>query len=154
MSDVDTEQTNDTLATTFSVGAVLAYQQSRGFRFSGADATGSEQQAAADLRSGPWGRLRGDDDQTVDVIANLEDNDDPPYHREQYPGSRESLPAPNTVYYGRLTQLVYGGTNTATAVPQFEAPLGLIRLEVDAEADLDQLSGLHVHFDTEMMGAC
>lgn len=154
MSDVDTEQTNDTLSTTFSVGAILAYQQSRGFRFSGADVTGSEQQAAADLRSGPWGRLRGDDNQRVQVIGNLEDNDDPPYHREQYPGSRESLSAPNTVYYGRLTQLVHGGTNTATAVPQFEAPLGLIRIEADAESADPGVQGLHVHFDTEIMGAC
>ncbi len=157
MSDVDTEGTNDAgdiLETTYSVGAILAYQQSRGFPFAGADATGGEQQAAADLRKGPWGLLRGDDDQTVQVIANLGQNDQPPYSLEQYPGSRENLSAPSTVFYGRLTALTHAGTSQSTAIPQFEAPLGLIRIEADAEGDLNQLAGLHIHFDTEIMGAC
>ncbi len=120
MSNSTTVSSDDTIDSTYSVGAILAYQQSRGFPFEGADATGGEQQAPGELRSGPWGLIRGDDDQTYDVITDLADNDGPPYDREEYPGTRQNLPAGVTVYYGGLAQL--GGssqTTASTSIPQF-----------------------------------
>lgn len=98
--------------------------------------------------------LRGDgDSQAIATIANMDaDNDDPPYSATIMPGTRANLPGPTTIFYGRLAELSYHGTSLATAIPQFEAPLGLIRLEVDAESDTGPVPGIHVHFDTEIMG--
>ncbi len=99
--------------------------------------------------------LRGDDDQSKKQSENLStDNDDPPYSATIMPGTRANMPAPLTTFYGRLAQL--GGNNTSTnvstGIPQFEAPLGLIRVEIDAESSTASHGGIHFHFDTEIMG--
>ncbi len=138
----------------FSVGAILAYSQSRGNAHTNLDAAGLDQQGLTSLRSGPWGALRGDDTQRTAVLDQLStDNDDPPYDPAVYPGTRANLPAPVSVYYGGLAQL--GGssqTTASTSIPQFEAPLGLIRVEIDAESSTASMGGVHFMFDTEIMG--
>jgi hypothetical protein len=153
MSDVSTESSDDTIDP-YSVGAVLAYQQSRGYPHDNQTVAGLAGQGSDILKLGPWGHLRGDDDQAKDTIVDLvADNDDAPYSPTLYPGSRQNMSAPTTVFYGRMSQQAVTSSNSGV-VPAFEAPLGLVRVEVDAESDLAEIGPIHIMFDTEIMGAC
>ncbi len=87
-----------------------------------------------------------------DIIEDhVDDNDAPPYDREEYPGTRQNMPAEVSVAEGRLAQKA--SPTASGRMPAFEAPLGLIRLEVDADADLDELV-VWASMDTEIIGAC
>ena len=71
------------------VGLIEAYGEARALPQ--VDATVSDGLQPLDVEKSPWVRLFGDDDQTADVINNLEgDNDGPPYSRAEYPGSAGS----------------------------------------------------------------
>ncbi len=138
-----------------SIGAILAYQQSRGLIPANADAASLEGQSYDNLRAGPWGSLLNlDNDQMSDIIEDhVDDNDAPPYDREEYPGTRQNMPNEMCVWDGRLSQKTTQGTTGAHTVRAFEAPLGLLRIEVDSTADLDDLV-VYATMDTEIIGAC
>ena len=133
------------------VGLIEAYSQSRALPQ--VDATVSDGLSPASVEDSPWVRLFGDDDQTADVINNLEgDNDSPPYSRAEYPGSAGCMANGKVVAFTRLQHLnATFGTGTSS-VPAFDAPLGLIRVEIDAESSTADMQGVHISFDYEILG--
>ena len=131
-----------------SIGLIQAYAESR--PVPQVDATASDDLSLIGSMESPWGRLFNDDDQSTDVYDDLlADNDSPPYHRTNYPGAGvagEGL----ALYYGRLPS-INQPDGTTGRVPTFDAPLGLIRFEVDAEESLTN-SAIHIEFDVEILG--
>lgn len=131
-----------------SVGLILAYAQSR------IKPHAPSPVEFADTEDSPWARLFGDDQQTKDVMEHLQDdNDFPPYDVNNYIGAT-SANAGNCIYTGRLQE---GNIPlVSTKVPTFVAPLGLIRIEIDANL-LHQSSGtpidkVHISFDATPIG--
>ncbi len=133
-----------------SVGLIEAYAQSRAYPQ--VDATVTDGLVPADIIESPWVRLFGDDDQTNDVITRLvADNDTPPYDRASYAGGNGSFEGGLNVFKSRLQNNGgYIGTGTSS-VPAFDAPLGLIRIELDAEQSMT-ISDLHISFEYEILG--
>jgi len=133
------------------VGLIEAYGESRALPQ--VDATVSDGLSPVSVENSPWVRLFGDDDQTVDVINNLEgDNDSPPYSRAEYPGSAGCMANGKVVHFSRL-QTINSTTGTATfSVPAFDAPLGLIRIEIDATTSTVSMDPVHISFDYEILG--
>ena len=133
------------------VGLIQAYAESRALPQ--ADATVAGDLHPADVEKSPWVRLFGDDDQTFEVIENLEgDNDSPPYDRVSYPGGSSNMANGKVVHFSRL-QTVNSTTGTAIfSIPSFDAPLGLIRVEIDAESSTASMQGVHIQFDYEILG--
>lgn len=132
-----------------SCGLVLAYQQSRGAAFTDQDQAGLDQQVDGDS---PWGSLFGGDPQTQQVLADLDaDNDAPPYPAD-YAGGIEHPE-------GTLVGVVfYGGGNNAVngpqTIPTFEAPMGLIKLDINRGASSADVATPWITMDTEIMGTC
>lgn len=138
-----------------SVGAILAYELSRGIPSANQDATDMDQQSAANLATGPWGVLFGNQDPALETITGLadNDNDDPPYDRDDMVGA-DNFGNPLTVFYGRLGQSSVASSQHLT-VPNFEAPLGLIRVQWGAIAnESEAFGGIHISMDVEIMGEC
>lgn len=139
----------DTPADGGSAGLVLAYQQSRGAAFTDQDVTGLDQQVDADS---PWAMLFGADDQSQQVLTALDvDNDGPPYPAD-YSGA---VMHPE----GRLVGISYmaGGNSSAfsTTMPfrTFEAPLGLIKLDLNRVSASADVSDVWITFDARILGA-
>ena len=136
-----------------SVGAILAYELSRGIPSANQDASDMDQQSAANLATGPWGVLFGNQDQPLETITTQadDDNDDPPYDRDDMVGA-DNFGNPLTIYYGRLGQSSNASAHNLM-VPNFEAPLGLIRIQWGAVADESTtFGGIHISMDVEIMG--
>lgn len=131
-----------------SVGLIQAYAESR--PFPQVNATGSDDVVNATAMVGPWGQLFNDDDQSTDTYDDLiTGNESPPYSRVSYPGGATAGEG-QSVFYGRLPS-INQPSGTTGRVPTFDAPLGLIRLEIDAEASMTN-SAVHVEFDVEILG--
>lgn len=144
---------DDSLSNTASLataGMIMAYQQSRGITYQETDQSGLNQQAAEPLRSGPFGSLTDTSDQQSDLVArHTSDNVSPPYDHDEYPGGPTELKEATTIWTGHIQQKQTGVANT---IPSFEAPLGLIRVEVDAGSEMSS-EEVEIHFDTEIMAA-
>ena len=96
----------------------------------------------------PWAALFGDDDQTTDVMGFLDtDNDAPPYPPATYIGAG-SDDGGFTVATGTVGK--ESGT-AITTVPAFNAPCGLIRLEID-DSDALETIAIHCSFDVQILG--
>ena len=130
-----------------SVGIIQAYQESR------VKLTAPLPLLPTTMDRSPWGRLFGDDDQTGDVFDRLEsDNDMPPYHADNYVGAT-SMPQGIQIAVGTLPNLNNDKGIGAVRVPTFEAPLGLIRLEIDDVNAFDaSTNGIEITFDVEILG--
>ena len=99
-----------------------------------------------------WARLFGDDDQTQDIIQDLQtSNDSPPYDIDDYVGG-ETFSAGSVVGFTRLQHLnATFGTGTSS-LPSFVAPCGLIRIEIDAETSTANMQPVHIQFDVDILG--
>jgi hypothetical protein len=134
-----------------SVGLIHAYQQSRGISQTNVDQTGLTQQGQNPLLRGPFGSLTATDDQQEDIVTeHITENDSPPYDVDEYSGGAVELRELTTVATGRISQKSQG--SLANRLPAFEAPLGLIRVEVDAGSAMSA-EEVEIHFDTEIIGA-
>lgn len=121
-----------------SVGLILAYQQSRGAQFTDQDIAGLDQQVDIDS---PWAQLFAGDTQMQEVLTDLDaDNDAPPYPAD-YAGGIEHPE-------GTMIDIRYleGGDSSnfkeTRPIPTFEAPLGLIKLDLNrgaASADVTNI---------------
>lgn len=102
------------------------------------------------FETSPWASLFGDDDQTTDILEDLDAlNDGPPY--------------PPSVYVGAGTD--DGGFAVITSTPMktsgaagglvggatFNAPCGLIRVEIDDDGSMTNET-VHISFDVEILG--
>ena len=133
-----------------SAGLIAAYQASRGVPNLDQDQTGNQQQTATNLRHGLFGSLVATDDQRQDIIiTHAGENDSPPYDYNEYPGGATELKELTTIATGRVPQKAQG---MQARIPAFEAPLGLIRVEVDAGSEING-EEVEIHFDTEIIGA-
>ena len=133
------------------VGLIQAYAESRALPQ--VDATVSDGLHPADVEKSPWVRLFGDDDQTFEVINNLEgDNDSPPYDRVAYPGGKDNIANGKVVGFTRLQSLNQSQGTGTFSIPAFDAPLGLIRVEIDGESSTANMQGVHIQFDFEILG--
>lgn len=133
-----------------SVGLIEAYAQSRAKPKD--DVTGTDGETPTNILTSPWSRLMDDSDQSSDVVTNLlADNDSPPYDRSNYAGGAGSFEGGINVFKSRL-QNNGGFIGTGNmSVPVFDAPLGLIRIELDAEESMT-ISDLHIGFEWEIIG--
>ena len=133
-----------------SAGLILSYQQSRGVVNLNQDSTGSVQQTNAALQRGPFGRIiTYGDDQIHDIIdSHTSENDNPPYDSDEYAYGGSELRELVTVSTGRIPQKAQGVVHR---LPAFEAPCGLVRVEVDAGSALSA-EEVEIHFDTEIIG--
>ncbi len=133
------------------VGLIQAYGESRALPQ--VDATVTDGLHPASVENSPWVRLFGDDNQTVDVINRLEgDNDTPPYDRANYPGGGSNMPTGKCVAFTRLQTLNQTFGTSLVSLPSFDAPLGLIRIEIDAETSTASMQPVHITFDYEILG--
>ena len=132
-----------------SIGAVLAYQQSRGAAFTGQDVSGLDQNIDIDS---PWAQLFAGDTQMQEVLTDLHgDNDGPPYPAD-YSGGIEH---PEGVLIGQ--GYIEGGDDfigRTQVIPAFEAPLGLVKLDINSIGGANDVSDLWMTMDTEIIGAC
>ena len=122
-----------------SVGLIKAYAESRNQVIEGpTQITGIE--------DSPWGKLFGDDDQTHDIVDNLQDNNDSaPYDMDDYCGSIAD--GGEVVVCTRLQE-----GNIPMVAPQprtFFAPCGLLRFEVDADQNEGTIGKTYITFDAE-----
>ena len=129
-----------------SIGAILAYQQSRGAAFTDQDLSGLDQNVDIDS---PWAQLFAGDTQMQQVLTDLDvDNDGPPYPAD-YAGGLV-LPEGNLVSEFSLNEADYVGHRVGT----FEAPLGLIKFDFNVGGVSTDVSNVRIHFDTEIIGSC
>lgn len=131
-----------------SVGIVRAYEESR------VKPTESDPVVPANIQLSPWGRLFGDDDQTNDVVDNLDDDNDlPPYGAHYYGADTVGAGGHLVAVSNRLQNANQASGSAVFGIPGFVAPLGLIRFEVD---DNDNMSvgtgGIEISFDVEILG--
>ena len=137
-----------------SIGAILAYQQSRGAAFTDQDLAGLDQNVDIDS---PWAQLFAGDTQMQQVLTDLDvDNDAPPYPAD-YAGAVEHpegvlVAAPQWLGGGNSTH-VSGGTGRGR-FGTFEAPLGLVKIDFNHEGDDVDVDGVYITFDTEIIGSC
>ena len=134
-----------------SVGLIQAYAESR--TYPKTNITTNDQDMFDAIELSPWARLFGDDDQTTEVIQNLQDlNDSPPYDPDTYIGGT-TFPQPSVVGFGRIQTLNNtNGTSVSSLCPTFIAPCGLIRIEIDAESSTADMQGVHISFDFDILG--
>jgi len=131
------------------VGIITAYGESRTYPQIDQTSTGDLVPTALD--TGPWARLFGDDDQTQDVISDLETkNDSPPYSRVHYIGGTD-FDDGTCVGYTRMQTLSQTSGTATFSVPSFTAPCGLIRIEIDGESDTSSMQPVHVQFDVDIL---
>lgn len=132
------------------VGLINAYGESR--TKPQASATLTDQTTDTSIELSPWARLFGDDDQTQDIINDLQtSNDSPPYDRDDYVGG-ETFSAGTVVGFTRLQHLnATFGTGTSS-LPSFVAPCGLIRIEIDGEQSTANMQPVHIQFDVDILG--
>ena len=133
-----------------SIGAILAYQQSRGAAFTDQDLAGLDQNIDIDS---PWAQLFAGDTQMQQVLTDLDvDNDGPPYPAD-YAGGIEH---PEGVLIAK-TYISGADSNARTGpsvrIPTFEAPMGLIKLDLTTVSD-DDVSSINLVYDTEIIGPC
>ena len=130
-----------------SIGAILAYQQSRGAAFTDQDLAGLDQNVDIDS---PWLQLFAGDTQNQEVLTDLDvDNDGPPYPAD-YAGGIEH-PEPTLISASGFIDY----SASPRAVPSFEAPLGLVKLDLNIGGDTDNDVGeVRILMDTEIVGAC
>lgn len=149
MEDGTTFNSNiETTGTLDSAGLILSYQASRGIPNTSQNLAGQSMQGTA-LYKGPFGSLTSTDDQQQDIInQHRAGNESPPYDYDEYPGGGGELKEMTTVWTGKIAQKQQ---TPGTAIPVFEAPLGLLRIEVDASSALSS-EDVEVHFDTEIIG--
>lgn len=133
------------------VGLIQAYGESRALPQ--VDSTVTDGVHPASVETSPWSQLFGDDDQTVDVINHLEgSNDTPPYDRANYPGGGSNMPSGKSVAFTRLQTLNHSLGTSLISLPSFDAPLGLIRIELDSETTNASFQPVHITFDYEILG--
>ena len=134
-----------------SVGLIQAYAESR--TYPKTNVTTHDQDMIDAIELSPWARLFGDDDQTTEVIQNLQDlNDSPPYDPDTYIGGT-TFPQPSVVGFGRIQTLNNtNGTSVSSLCPTFIAPCGLIRIEIDGETSTADMQGVHISFDFDILG--
>lgn len=131
------------------VGIITAYGESR--TYPQVDQTEDGDLVPADLKTSPWARLFGDDDQTQDTITDLETkNDSPPYSRTAYIGGTD-FDDGNCVAFTRLQSLNQTSGTGTFSVPSFTAPCGLVRIEIDGEADTSDMEPVHISFDVDIL---
>lgn len=132
------------------VGIIQAYADSR--TYPQASATADDELTPAALDTGPWARLFGDDDQTIDVISNLEGkNNSPPYSRTLYVGGSD-FDDGTCVGFTRIQSLGQTSGTGTFSIPSFSAPCGLIRIEWDAEEEAgDPQQPMHIQFDVDIL---
>jgi hypothetical protein len=129
-----------------SLGAILAYQQSRGAAFTDQDLSGLDQNVDIDS---PWAQLFAGDTQMQEVLTDLDvDNDGPPYPAD-YAGGL-NMPEGNMVQEFSLNDQEFTGHSLRT----FEAPLGLIKFDFNTVGYSNDTSNVRVVFDTEIIGSC
>ena len=132
-----------------SIGAIVAYELSRGGTRINSDASDLDQQSSVNLLGGPFGNMLSSSLQKSATVAELaeSDNDDPPYGMSMIGGDRT---APNClpIWYGRVGQ---ANNSSILKVPAFEAVAGLIRIELSGHGD-QPVNNIHVTFDVEIMG--
>jgi hypothetical protein len=138
-----------------SIGAILAYQQSRGAAFTDQDLAGLDQNIDIDS---PWAQLFAGDTQMQEVLTDLDvDNDGPPYPAD-YAGGVEHPE-------GRAIAMTYidggdSGSYRPTRIPTFEAPLGLIKLDTNRRAssadigDNSATTGVWMQMTAQQIGSC
>lgn len=103
----------------------------------------------SDFETSPWAALFGDDDQTTDVLEDLDaHNDGPPYPPSIYVGAGDDDG-------GFVVGTGTCGKNTAApqgyTVQSFNAPCGLVRIEIDDHNALESHT-VHIDFDVEILG--
>ncbi len=132
-----------------SAGLILAYQQSRGATFTDQDLAGMDQNVDIDS---PWAQLFSADAQRQAVLTDLDvDNDGPPYPAD-YAGGIE---APEGHFVGAA--FLEGGDRMGVTSPQFrsfEAPLGLVKLDINREAGGTDVDNVWMTFDAKIIGSC
>lgn len=133
------------------VGLVEAYGDSRAYPQ--ASETMSGDLMPASIEDSPWARLFGDDDQTHDVIDHLDNkNDSPPYSRTDYIGG-SNFDGGTVVGFTRVQTLNQTNGTGTFGLPTFTAPLGLIRVEWDAEEEAgNPQQPMHISFDVDILG--
>ena len=137
-----------------SIGAILAYQQSRGAAFTDQDLAGLDQNVDIDS---PWAQLFAGDVQNQQILTDLDvDNDAPPYPAD-YAGGVEH---PEGVLVAPPQRIGGGNTNINSGARgrgnfgTFEAPLGLIKLDLNRGGVDSVATDIWCQFDTEIIGAC
>ena len=129
-----------------SVGIIQAYKESR------AKQPASSPTLETNMDKSPWGRLFGDDDQTNDVFDDLESNNDQPPYQDAFIGGSE-FTGGLQVGVGTLSNTNNDKGTQAVRLPNFVAPCGLIRLELDDVNNFDTTAtGIEIHFDVEILG--
>lgn len=138
-----------------SIGAILAYQQSRGAAFTDQDLAGLDQNIDIDS---PWAQLFAGDTQMQEVLTDLDvDNDGPPYPADYAGGV--NMPEGRSIANTYLD----GGDSASyrpTRIPTFEAPLGLIKLDTNrrlSSADIGDGStdpGVWMQLTAQIIGSC
>lgn len=132
-----------------SIGAIVAYELSRGGTRINSDASDLDQQSSTNLLGGPFGNMLSSSLQKSATVAELaeSDNDDPPYGMAMIGGDREH-PTCLPIWYGRVGQ---ANNSSILKVPAFEAVAGLIRIELSGHGAAPD-DDLHITFDVEIMG--
>ncbi len=125
-----------------TVGLIDAYRMSR------TQPSSTEPTIPSDFKEGPWAQLFGDDDQTNDVLTNLDnDNDAPPYPPSVYIGDGDD--DGGFAVGSHATQKA--GSGGDITFPTFVAPCGLIRVEIDDDGTMTNET-VHISFDVEILG--
>lgn len=134
-----------------SIGCILAYQQSRGAAFTDQDLAGLDQNIDIDS---PWAQLFAGDAQNQEVLTDLDaDNDAPPYPAD-YAGGVEH--GEGTLIDIRFLE---GGDsqyfNETRPIPTFEAPLGLIKLDMNRAGSSTDLGGdVFLTYNAKIIAPC
>lgn len=132
-----------------SAGLILAYQQSRGASFTDQDITGLDQQVDIDS---PWAMLFGADDQSQETMEALDvDNDAPPYGADYVGG----VTLGEGVYVGgTYVSGSEAGTPSRSLIRTFEAPMGLIKLDLNRDSVTGDASNIFCSYEAKIIGAC
>ena len=102
----------------------------------------------SDLKTNPWKLLFSDDDQTNDVIDDIETaNDSPPYPPVIYVGDGDD---DGGFSIGNTSVNKVGGT-AMSRFRNFVAPCGLFRVEIDDDGNMSNVD-IHISFDVEILG--
>ena len=133
-----------------SIGAILAYQQSRGAAFTDQDMAGLDQNIDVDS---PFAQLFAGDPTHQEILTDLDvDNDGPPYGAD-YPGGIQH-PEGTFIGHGWIDGGNASKVGRRFTIPTFEAPLGLVKLDLNINGAAEDTSSVYLTFDTEIIGAC
>lgn len=131
------------------VGLIEAYRQSR------IRPSTDEPLWPSDALDSPWFKLFGDDDQTGDVLTDLrDDNDAPPYPAAFYigdGGGGTGFVDDGGFGVGTVSAGKAGAANNIATFPSFDCPLGLLRIEIDDDANTAAVN-FHISFDVDIIG--